>query len=569
MVAMILTVVIIAPATSMVATAKTSPGHTSDVAQVSTPPTTGPVVSSHPVVGVSGTADNAGYWLVASDGGIFAFGDAGYFGSTGAIHLNQPIVGMASTADGRGYWLVASDGGIFGFGGAAFQGSTGAIHLNQPIVGMASTADGRGYWLVASDGGIFAFGDAPFCGSTANTGVASPTVGITAHVERSEYSLLAQDGSLHGFGSAEIGSPPGAYQPVSASPTVGRTPVAAGAVGWLTADINQMVANQSPGNQIGLWVGGDPAGWRASSGPGLAAAAIAAYNGSPAMLADAIQTFDTLIALHQQANGSFTAVTGTVGPQSPDIDTMFFVTNLGMALWALRSQLPAAEVTRWTNALSAAADFLVANGNLTYYTNGNINIGNALVMALAFWATGNAVYQTDYTTAMAFSVSPPPGRWSGFGLVYTKTPTVADGSDGAAYFAESGGGAPGFDANYTELQLDQLVRLYLVTRSADILRMINLEINQEMPLVNTTSWVLNTSGGTRHPQANRFVPFSTPALAMAAMVGGRSDLLGFVVGQVATMQKYYAPYVTIWNPGGLVGFGLEVASLVLMSEGSS
>ena len=106
-----------------------------------------------------------GYWLVASDGGIFAFGDAAFYGSTGAIALNKPIVGMAPTPDGRGYWLVASDGGIFAFGDAAFYGSTGAIHLNQPIVGMTPTPDGQGYWLVASDGGVFTFGDAGFYGS--------------------------------------------------------------------------------------------------------------------------------------------------------------------------------------------------------------------------------------------------------------------------------------------------------------------------------------------------------------------------------------------------------------------
>ncbi|MCZ7527377.1 MAG: S8 family serine peptidase [Acidimicrobiia bacterium] len=85
--------------------------------------------------------------------GIFAFGDAGFFGSTGAIRLNQPIVGMAATPSGSGYWLVASDGGIFAFGDAGFFGSTGAIRLNQPIVGMAATPSGSGYWLVASDGG--------------------------------------------------------------------------------------------------------------------------------------------------------------------------------------------------------------------------------------------------------------------------------------------------------------------------------------------------------------------------------------------------------------------------------
>jgi hypothetical protein len=62
--------------------------------------------------------------------------------------LNKPIVGMAATPDGHGYWLVASDGGIFSFGDAQFYGSTGAIHLSQPVVGMASTPDGRatGWW---------------------------------------------------------------------------------------------------------------------------------------------------------------------------------------------------------------------------------------------------------------------------------------------------------------------------------------------------------------------------------------------------------------------------------------
>ena len=44
---------------------------------------------------------------------------------------------MASTPDGKGYWLVATDGGIFSFGDAAFFGSTGAIAINKPIVGMA------------------------------------------------------------------------------------------------------------------------------------------------------------------------------------------------------------------------------------------------------------------------------------------------------------------------------------------------------------------------------------------------------------------------------------------------
>ncbi|MGO9027039.1 MAG: hypothetical protein ACLQOZ_00195 [Acidimicrobiales bacterium] len=74
---------------------------------------------------------------------------------------------MAATPDGGGYWLVASDGGIFALGDAAFFGSTGSLVLNAPVVGMAPTHDGRGYWDVASDGGIFAVGDAAFDGSAA------------------------------------------------------------------------------------------------------------------------------------------------------------------------------------------------------------------------------------------------------------------------------------------------------------------------------------------------------------------------------------------------------------------
>jgi len=74
---------------------------------------------------------------VASDGGIFAFGDAGFYGSTGSLTLNKPITGMTTTPDGKGYWLVASDGGIFAFGDAGFYGSTGSLALNKPVVGAS------------------------------------------------------------------------------------------------------------------------------------------------------------------------------------------------------------------------------------------------------------------------------------------------------------------------------------------------------------------------------------------------------------------------------------------------
>jgi ribosomal protein L24E len=85
---------------------------------------------------MAATPDGQGYWLVASDGGIFAFGDASFYGSTGAMTLNQPIVGMRGTRDGNGYWLVARDGGIFTFGDASFYGSAGGLDLKQPVIAI-------------------------------------------------------------------------------------------------------------------------------------------------------------------------------------------------------------------------------------------------------------------------------------------------------------------------------------------------------------------------------------------------------------------------------------------------
>ncbi|MDQ1568466.1 MAG: hypothetical protein QOF96_3346 [Actinomycetota bacterium] len=159
-----------------------------------------------------------GYWFVAADGGIFAFGNAGFFGSTGSLRLRQPIVGMAATPSGNGYWLVAADGGIFAFGDAPFYGSTGNIRLSQPIVGMASTPTGKGYWFVARDGGVFAFGDAKFFGAAG--GPPSPVVGMAASPTGKGYWCVARDGTVYGFGDAAgLGSAPKGAQAAGLVPT--------------------------------------------------------------------------------------------------------------------------------------------------------------------------------------------------------------------------------------------------------------------------------------------------------------------------------------------------------------
>jgi len=153
-----------------------------------------------PVVGIAETPSGKGYWLVASDGGVFNFGDATYYGSKGGQHLNAPIVGIAAAPNGMGYWLVAADGGVFNFGpGAAFYGSEGSTVLNKPVVGMAVTASGNGYWLVASDGGVFTHGDAGYFGSEGSQHLNSPVVGM-ASPDQGGYWLVASDGGIFRFG---------------------------------------------------------------------------------------------------------------------------------------------------------------------------------------------------------------------------------------------------------------------------------------------------------------------------------------------------------------------------------
>jgi hypothetical protein len=117
------------------------------------------------ITGIAGTHSGRGYWLVGADGGVFAFGDAGYYGSAARGRMLAPVVGIAATPSSRGYWLAGSDGGVFAYGDARFLGSGAHRRFNAPISGIASTKSGLGYWLVGADGGVFAYGDAPFQGS--------------------------------------------------------------------------------------------------------------------------------------------------------------------------------------------------------------------------------------------------------------------------------------------------------------------------------------------------------------------------------------------------------------------
>jgi hypothetical protein len=170
---------------------------------------------------VSVIATSHGYWLVGSDGGIFTFGSAKFWGSTGNLVLQRPVVGMTPSRDQNGYWLVASDGGVFTFGDLNFYGSIPGIGLHPagsglpnslaaPVVGIVPTADGGGYFMVASDGGVFSFGDARFEGSCPGIGGCSgPAVAVMPDASGNGYWLVTQTGHVYSFGDARNFGQPG------------------------------------------------------------------------------------------------------------------------------------------------------------------------------------------------------------------------------------------------------------------------------------------------------------------------------------------------------------------------
>ncbi len=164
------------------------------------------IASKVPFVGMAATPDGKGYWLVAADGGVFAYGTAGFYGSMGDSSLAAPVVGMATTPDGKGYWLAAADGGVFAFGDATFYGSMGGKFLAGPVAGIASLPGGNGYWLVGDDGGVFAFGAASFLGSGVAAlraiNITDVAVGIAPTPDGKGYWLVADDGSVLPYGDA-------------------------------------------------------------------------------------------------------------------------------------------------------------------------------------------------------------------------------------------------------------------------------------------------------------------------------------------------------------------------------
>ncbi|MDQ3813657.1 MAG: hypothetical protein M3347_06865, partial [Armatimonadota bacterium] len=161
----------------------------------------------------------------------------------------------------------------------------------------------------------------------------------------------------------------------------------------------------------------------------------------------AVETLDRSIQDHCRPTGEFAPQADS---QSPEIAMKFFGVELGAAYLALQDTLDEPTRQRWRKTLTGSVNFLLKNGNLSdgtpghrnWYTNGNIELGEAELLYLTWKATGESKYQGLFELQWGFMLSPLQERWKGFGLRYSKEPAKDDGSDGAGYLAEKGSGEP-------------------------------------------------------------------------------------------------------------------------------
>jgi hypothetical protein len=312
----------------------------------------------------------------------------------------------------------------------------------------------------------------------------------------------------------------------------------------------------------GVWHSKDKACWFCATGPATLAATLWRVNGrtDPRLFKKAVATFDRTIAAKRNSNGSF-------GEQSLP-NTQFFGVELGTTYLLLGNRLGPKHRVAWRTSIAGAADYLIRHGDLTWATNGNINLGNTELEWLAWAITGKQRFRNAYELSWRYTIHPPQTRWPGYGLHITREATGTKGAGlGAGYLAESGGKRPGFDPEYTMLQLSVASRAYLLSHDPRFRWLANMLWNQLSPLVKRPAWTLDARNGTRRSNLDML---TTPGMAVLATAGGRNDLLPSLDSQISTAM--YTTYLQNarqnWGNASIYrGYGNElgVALLALAS----
>jgi hypothetical protein len=301
----------------------------------------------------------------------------------------------------------------------------------------------------------------------------------------------------------------------------------------------------------GVWSTVGSTCWRCDVAAGVVAAELA--NRSQSDRRDrqlGIETFDAAISHHRQSDGSFGPGLGGEGNNN-QISTVLMTNFLSLGYLQLHPWLDRGSRSRWLHAIYGAGVWL--ERVLGFYVNGNVNLDQTLTMYLAWRATGDRRFRADYERSLQFTLHPTGSRWTGFGLQYLKHPNRPDGSDGAGYLAEKGAANPGFDPHYTIVQSDVAATLYAVSRDPRVLSLLNLLTNALLTRTNIRTLVIDTTGGSRRPNASSGY-LESPSLAVLALTGSRTDLLPLLGTQFAEVRVAFPNYaMRATDQDGVIG----------------
>ena len=149
-----------------------------------------------PVVDVKLTSSGNGLFMLASDGGIFTFGDAVFAGALPELPASQwaheTVVSLVpfNYPGANGYYIAAASGTGWTFGNIPQSRTViqdvrellGANALAKPIVNLTAAPSAEAPWgflAVSSDGGIFTMQQGRFHGSLGGTPLSSSVVAVS------------------------------------------------------------------------------------------------------------------------------------------------------------------------------------------------------------------------------------------------------------------------------------------------------------------------------------------------------------------------------------------------------
>jgi hypothetical protein len=287
-------------------------------------------------VGMTPTPDGRGYWFTAKDGGVFAYGDAGFYGSLGSVPQARPIVAITSTSDGQGYWFTNNNGAVSAYGDAPYWGSAPQV-INKPIVGLAEAAGTGNFTGSSYASGSFGYDISNF--QTTNLPPSPHTIGV---VEVNGFGLTAPNAYL-AQQAAWAGAGLNLYTYLSCADTSMTTPCTY-ATGYAEGQYAYQAATAAGVNTaVGWWLDVEGSNWSQASVSGSAAASFGANQAVVQGAIDAIHGEGINSVGIYASPGNWNSIVGNYQPAVPYWAASWQV-NPATTCTSVRTQFPNAKL---------------------------------------------------------------------------------------------------------------------------------------------------------------------------------------------------------------------------------